>query len=220
MQVIRPRLVPVKFCCLSAGLRAALLLLLVAPYLSSLPAWGQGSNLAQTAVVFYGDRHLGESLWTTLFDAFRAEAAEERQEYPLPENFELVRASELAKGQEFGGLIEVRLIGRCDVAEQAYRPLPKGPLGWVVRASGEIQPFIYVDCGRLAHYLGPATQGLNEDQRAAAMARAISRVAIHEWIHIDTQSAQHEGHGVRQAELSSHDLIHDLAGTSRIPGGR
>jgi hypothetical protein len=149
-------------------------------------------------------------MWTPLFEAFRSEAAEERLDYPLPEEFTLVQGSEVAAGQDFSAVVEVRLIGRCDVAEQAYRPLPRGPLGWVVRASGEIQPFIYVDCGRLAQYLGPATLGMNEDQRRAAMARAISRIAIHEWIHIETQSGRHEGHGIRQAELARQDLIRGL----------
>jgi hypothetical protein len=174
---------------------------------SALTAAGQGSNQAGTAVVFYADPHVAQQIWAPLFNAFRAEVADERREYPLPEQFMPVRAADLAVGQEFTDIVEVRLIGRCDVAEQAYRPLPRGPLGWVVRASGEVQPFIYVDCERLAQYLGPATLGMTADQRIAAMARAISRITIHEWIHIDTQSATHESRGIRQAELTDRDLI-------------
>ncbi|MBV8630467.1 MAG: hypothetical protein JOZ83_06050 [Silvibacterium sp.] len=210
----RPRLFGVKFPFGLAGLRLGLLL--VVPIgVCPVRAAGQGPGAAETAVVFYADRHTAEPMWGRLFEAFRAEVAEERQEYPLPEDFMAVRASELKAGQEFADVIEVRLIGRCDVAEQAYRALPKGPLGWVVRASGEIQPFIYVDCGRLAQYLGPAALGMNEDQRRSAMGRAISRVAIHEWIHIETQSARHESKGIGQAELNSRELT-----GSRIPGGR
>ena len=218
--MIRPRLFGVNFRFGAARLRLISLLLVVSPLLCPRIAAGQGSNQAETAVVFYADRHIAEPMWAPLFEAFRAEVAEERREYPLPEDFEPVRASALAVGQEFADVIEVRLIGRCDVAEQAYRSLPKGPLGWVVRASGEIQPFIYVDCSRLAQYLGPVALGMSEDQRRAAMARAISRIAVHEWIHIDSQSARHEGHGIRQAELSSRELIQDLTGSLRIPGGR
>jgi hypothetical protein len=218
MHMIRPRLFRVKFRFCPAGLRLIFLLLVVPFAICPRHASGQGSS--QTAVVFYADPHVAEPMWASLFDAFRAEVAEERQEYPLPEDFALVRATALATGQEFAGIVEVRLIGRCDVAEQAYRPLPHGPLGWVVRTSGEIQPFIFVDCARVAQYLGPSTLGLNENQRRAAMARAISRIAIHEWIHIDTQSDRHESRGIRQPELTSQDLIHDLIGSSRIPGGR
>jgi hypothetical protein len=220
MRALQPRLVRVTFRFGSAGFRIASLLLVVVLVLSPRTMSGQGANLAQTAVVFYGDRHVAEPMWPVLFEAFRTEVAEESRNYPLPENFEPVQASALTSGQEFDDVVEVRLIGRCDVAEQAYRPLTRGPLGWVKRISGEIQPFIYVDCDRLAQYLGPSTLGMSEDQRSVAMARAISRVAIHEWIHIETQSGRHESHGIRQAELTSGDLIQDLIGTSGAPGGR
>ena len=218
MQVIRLRLSGVKCGCRWARFSSWIASFLLAVPVLVLPpiTTGQASSQIKTAVVFYADPRVAETLWAPLFDAFRAQVAEERQEYPLPEDFDLIRASTLEAGQEFPDLIEVRLVGRCDVAEQAYRPLSRGPLGWVVRASGEIQPFIYVDCGRLAQYLGPVELGMNEVQRRAAMATAISRVAIHEWIHIETQSGNHENRGLRQAELNSHDLI----GTSRIPGGR
>lgn len=219
MPVDALRLSGVKCCCCRPGLalRPVVFLLLVVPVaLSCRVAAAQGSDHTGTAVVFYADPHVAEPTLAPLFDAFRAEVAQERQEYPLPENFELVRASELSAGQDFDNVVEVRLIGRCDVAEQAYRPLLHGPLGWVMRASGEIQPFIYVDCDRLAQYLGPATLGMNEDQRTKTMARAISRIAIHEWIHIDTQSGRHQGCGIRQPELSSRELI----GVRHGPGGR
>jgi hypothetical protein len=191
-------------------------LLLVCAVFFALTAAAQGSSHAGTAVVFYADPNVAEPMWVPLFNAFRAEVADERREYPLPEDFVPMRAGALTRGQDFSNIVEVRLIGRCDVAEQAYRPLPPGPLGWVVRASGEIQPFIYVDCERLSQYLGPAILGMNSDQRSAAMVRAISRVAVHEWIHIDTQSGKHEAHGIRQAELTGRDLI----GPSKAPGGR
>ena len=168
----------------------------------------QGSNEAETAIVFYADAKVEAAIWPSLAATFRSEVAEENREYPLPALFEPMRASSLASGGEYADIIEVRLIGRCDVAEQAYRPLAPGPLGWVVRVSGEIQPFIYVDCVRLAQYLGPATLGMNEGQRRTAMARAISRVVIHEWIHIDSQSSRHESRGIRQAELNSRELIY------------
>jgi hypothetical protein len=216
MQVLRPRLFRVKFDFGPAGLCVLSLLLMVCLVFPVGTAAGQRSSPGETAIIFYANPQVTEQLWKPLFDAFRAEVARERQDYPLPEDFEPLRATSFAVGREFGEIIEVRLIGRCDVAEQAWRPLPPGPLGWVVRASGEIQPFIYVDCGRLAQYLGPAMLGLNENQRMSAMARAISRIAIHEWIHIDSQSGRHQSRGIRQAELSGRNLV-DSGGS---PGGR
>jgi hypothetical protein len=82
----------------------------------------------------------------------------------------------------------------------------------VLDVSGEIQPFVYINCDRVAQFLNPTTLGMNDDQRREAMARAISRIAIHEWIHIDAQSARHASHGIRQAELSGAELTGGSAG--------
>jgi len=214
------RLSRVKLRCCWAGSASRLalisfLLVVSVCLLSSPVAAGQGSNQGETAIVFYADPRVEASIWPLLVDVFHSEVAHEESDYPLPEDVELVRASSLAQGQEFGRIIEVRLIGRCDVVEQAYRPMQRGPLGWVLQVSGEIQPFIFVNCARLAQFLDPATLGMSEQQRSEAMARAISRVAIHEWIHIDAQTARHEDHGIRQAELSSGDLT-----TAAGAGGR
>lgn len=169
-----------------------------------------------TAIVFYADRDVQDTLWPGLFEAFQREVAREERDYPLPLDAHPIKASSLEPGQEFAQVIEVRLIGRCDVVQQAYRPLRRGPLGWVLRVSGEVQPFVYVDCARLAQVLNPKTLGMNEEQRKNAMAQAIARIAIHEWIHIDKQSGDHETHGIRKPELSAEDLT----GTSRVVGGR
>jgi hypothetical protein len=169
-----------------------------------------------TAIVFYADPEVQDSMWPAIFDAFQSEVAREEQDYSLPADAQLIKASSLAPGEEFAHVIEVHLIGRCDVVQQAYRPLPPGPLGWVLRVSGEVQPFIFVDCARIAQFLDPTTLGMSGQQRSEAMARAVSRVAIHEWIHVEAQSARHEDHGIRRAELSAYDLT----GGSGGKGGR
>jgi hypothetical protein len=188
-------------------------LLLVFPVLvSPRAAAAQGSNEIETAVVFYADPGVEASVWPSLVDAFRNEVLQEANEYPLPTDAEPIRGSSVAQGQEFGKIIQVHLIGRCDVVEQAQRPVTRGPLGWVLDVSGEIQPFVYINCDRVAQFLNPTTLGMNDDQRREAMARAISRIAIHEWIHIDAQSARHASHGIRQAELSGAELTGGSAG--------
>ncbi len=169
-----------------------------------------------TAIVFYADHDVQDTMWPGLFDAFQREVAREEREYPLPADAQPIQATSFEPGQEFAQIIEVRLIGRCDVVQQAYRPLRRGPLGWVLRVSGEVQPFVYVDCARLAQVLNAKTLGMNEEQRKNAMAEAISRITIHEWIHINSQSGDHESHGIRKPELSADDLT----GTSRVSGGR
>jgi hypothetical protein len=176
-------------------------------FLSSQIAAAQSVNQAETAVVFYADPGVEAAVWPSLAEAFYRELVRAESEYALPLNARPIQASSLVEGEEFGKIIQVHLIGRCDVAQQAERTLARGPLGWVLEVSGEIQPFVYVDCARVAQFLDPATLGMDDAQRKEAMARAISRIAIHEWIHIDAQTSRHENHGIRQAELTSRELI-------------
>jgi hypothetical protein len=146
-------------------------------------------------------------VWPAIADAFRRETARESSEYSLPADLQLLPATALQPHPEFGRVVQVHLRGRCDVAEQAYRPLGRGPLGWVLDVSGEIQPFVYVDCERLVQILNPKTLGMNDAERADAMATAIARITVHEWLHITLQSTAHTAHGIRRAELSANDLV-------------
>ena len=102
----------------------------------------------------------------------------------------------------------VKLLGRCDVLPQSEHP-SRGPLGWVPLVSGTIQPFISIDCARIADVLRPAAAGLNKQDRQYMMDQAIAHVLIHEWNHIATQSTRHSSHGISQAYLSVNDLIEE-----------
>jgi hypothetical protein len=160
------------------------------------------------ALVIYFSNPESESVWTALVDAFPREAA--REGSAMPANLQLVAASMLGPHAEFGKLVQVHLSGRCDVPEQAFHPIERGPLGWVPEVAGEIQPFVYVDCERLAQYLGPKLLGMNAGQRRQAMVTAIARIMVHEWLHITLQTAQHTNHGIRRAELTVNDLVQPL----------
>ena len=206
--------VKLRWCWTGAATRLNIvsLLLAVPVLISPRVSQAQGSNEIETAVVFYADAGVEASVWPSLVDAFHNEVVREASDYPLPTDVEPIRGSSVIEGQEFRKIIQVHLIGRCDVVEQAERPVPRGPLGWVLDVSGDIQPFVYINCDRVAQFLNPTTLGMNNDQRREAMARAISRIAIHEWIHIDAQSARHASHGIRQAELSGAELTGGPAG--------
>lgn len=214
MDAIRLSRVKLRWCWTGFATRLNLvsLLLAVPVLISPRVSLAQGSDQIETAVVFYADPGVEDAVWPSLVDAFHSEVVREANEYPLPTDVEPVRGSSVQQGQEFGKIIQVHLIGRCDVVEQAEHPVPRGPLGWVLDVSGEIQPFVYISCDRIAQFLNPTTLGMNDVQRREAMAHAISRIAIHEWIHIDAQSAQHESHGIRQAELSGAELTGGSAG--------
>lgn len=165
------------------------------------------------AVVVYFSNPASERVWPAVDAAFAEELAQRGGELMLPANLLLVTSSSLHLNSEFGRLITVHLQGRCDVAEQAFRPVGRGPLGWVPEVSGEIQPFVYVNCDRLAQYLRPRLLGMNDDQRNNAMGTAIARIMLHEWLHITLQTAEHTSHGIRRAELSANDLITPVAPT-------
>jgi hypothetical protein len=175
--------------------------------LLTLRADAQGTGQLRPAVVFYFDTPASAGIWPSIAQAFGREALDERQNYPLPADVELLPASALHPGSEFSQVIQVHLLGRCDVAEQAFRPLGPGPLGWVRNVSGEIQPFVSVDCARLAQFLDAKVLGMDDQQRVAAMSTAIARITIHEWLHITLQSATHTDHGIRRAELTPDDLV-------------
>jgi hypothetical protein len=163
-----------------------------------------------SAIVFYADRQVSESLWTPLFSAIQEDLAAEdlgAANHLLARNPRLLRSSELVTGEEFSNVIEVKLVGRCDVVQQAYRPLKPGPLGWVLRVQGAIQPYIYVDCTRIAQVLNPTTLGLSNDARTRAMSQAIAHVLVHEWIHIATQNVGHTPHGISEAQLTASRLV-------------
>jgi hypothetical protein len=166
------------------------------------------------AIVFLAQPQISEQFWPVLFQSLREDLEAGTGELPddlvLDRKPRLLRREDLVRGVQAASVIEVKLLGRCDVLPQADRPWRRAsadPLGWVQRASGEIQPFIFIDCERLAQVLRQATLGLNQEERRQAMIHAIAHVLIHEWIHIVTQSSSHSAHGITRASLSVRELI-------------
>ena len=164
------------------------------------------AHATENTIVFYADKQVSETLWQPLFSAIQEDLAKEN--YGLADRSpRLLRGSEVYPGQEFSSIVEVKLLGRCDVPQQAYRPLKPGPLGWVLRIHGQIQPFIYVDCTRMAQVLDPTTLGMSGEKRTRAMSQAIAHVLVHEWLHIATQNAGHTAHGISEAQLTPSTLV-------------
>jgi hypothetical protein len=172
---------------------------------AAIPAPPLDTQQAGTAVVFYAQPETSEDFWPILFQVVRVDLAEGGAE--LEQNPVLIRASTDLLGVSFSRIISIKLLGRCDGLPQAYHAQARGPLGWVLLVSGKIQPFVSIDCTRIAQVLRPATAGLNDKGRQYAMAQAVAHVLIHEWMHIATQSSAHAAHGIRQANLSVSELI-------------
>lgn len=177
--------------------------------LFSFPAISRAQNSGST-IVFYADKQVSDTLWAPLFSAVKEDLADEdfgMANHAIDHSPRLLRNSELVSGEEFTDVIQVKLLGRCDVVQQAYRPLKPGPLGWVLSVQGQIQPYIYIDCTRMAQVLNPTTLGLSSDARIRAMSQAISHVLVHEWIHIATQNGGHTAHGISEAQLTAARLV-------------
>ena len=152
-------------------------------------------------------------MWPSLFQIVRADLASGAGELSdgvaLDKDPTLVRGSDDLRGMTFSHIISVKLLGRCDFLAQTDGTEVTGPLGWVLLVSGKIQPYVSIDCTRLAQVLRPAVAGLNKEERHYAMMQAIAHVLIHEWIHIATQSDAHGRRGIMQAYLSANQLIED-----------
>ena len=190
----------------SHGTRLVLPLLLVWAWTVALYAQQSG-----TAIVFYAQPQVSEDMWPSLLQIVRADLASGAGDLSngvaLDKDPTLVRGNDDLRGVTFSHIVSVKLLGRCDVLPQTNRPEQTGPLGWVLLVSGKIQPYVSIDCTRIAQVLRPAVAGLNKEDRRYAMMQAIAHVLIHEWIHISTQSDAHGGRGVMQAYLSANQLI-------------
>jgi hypothetical protein len=166
-----------------------------------------------TAVIFYAQLQINDDLWPDLLQSLRADLAAGIGEAPngfaLQQNPAYFRGNDLALEINFSRVIIVKLLGHCDVLPQSDRPSLDGPLGWVLMVSGTIQPYIFVDCARIAQALRATSLGLNKYENRHEIAQAIAHVVIHEWIHIATQSPAHGAHGITKQFLSPAELTAD-----------
>lgn len=167
------------------------------------------STAPHTTVVFFPDHPLPKSQWPSLFEAIRSVLAEVAAESPAIDlDAELVEGDSWVPGRPVEASLSVYLHGDCNSRLQPPRGYPDGAtLGWVWQRRGSIEPFIHVDCTSIGQVLEPGIYWFSNEQRIHAMAGAIARVIVHEWIHIATQSAGHSGQGVAKAHFGIDDLL-------------
>jgi hypothetical protein len=131
------------------------------------------------------------------------------------EHFKLLAGSvqwitrdEFRKGMEFQRGYQILLLGDCKMTADSRNQDPsRGPLGWVLMVSDQIQPFVYVDCDRVREMLRRDLRDKATAERRRIFARAILRIVVHEMTHIATQSPLHEARGLQKAQVSSSDLL-------------
>ena len=119
-----------------------------------------------------------------------------------------ITRDEFQKGMEFKRGYQILLRGDCRMAApSSSQEQPRGPLGWVLMVNDQIQPFVYVDCDRVAQMLHRDLRDKTIAERRRILAHAISRIVVHEMTHIVTQSSRHDASGLQKAHVSSSDLL-------------
>jgi hypothetical protein len=119
-----------------------------------------------------------------------------------------ITQDEFQKGLESKRGYEILLRGDCTMAAPSTnQKQPRGPLGWVLLVEDRIQPFVYVDCDRVRQMLYRDLQDKTTAERRRLLARAVSRIIVHEMTHIVTQSSRHGASGLEKARVSSSDLL-------------
>jgi hypothetical protein len=160
------------------------------------------------ALVVFTDQRMPEDEWaavsTALHQGFVNLALET---HSLPAGFDVVRGDALLPGVQFDAAVSIYLHGDCRLMAQPGQYTVSGALGWVLRDHGSIAPFIHVDCARISEILGQHVLGMNHAARNAAMGEAISRVVLHEWLHISTQNSSHTRDGISKSVFGYKDLI-------------
>jgi hypothetical protein len=185
----------------------SLLLLAGALFSGSISAQSPSESTPQATLIIFADKPMHDAQWASLFAEFRrGQTILAATASSLSGEIDLKRGDQLAPGSEVKSPIVVHLHGSCTLLPRP-RYVVVGPIGWVPRVKGHIQPFVNVDCDRIVAMLGPLALAMNHNRRNTVMGEAIARVILHEWIHFSTQSAAHSDHGVSKSEFTVADLL-------------
>jgi len=96
-------------------------------------------------------------------------------------------------------VVAVRFTGSCEWKwTTSARPV-SGALAWTARVDGELQPFITLDCPRIAALAGVPSYAL--------LGQALGRVLAHELYHYLTQQTAHTHTVLFRADFRPRDLL-------------
>jgi hypothetical protein len=196
-----------------------LALFMIAPLLSAAqqPVSQAKEAAPPTTLIVFARHPLHDDQWEALFAALRRGVADAADgESPLPSHLDLIRGTDIVPGLRVDDPISVYLEGDCTLVPRE-RSVTIGALGWVLQEHGVIGPYIHVECGQIAQILGPLALGMNWSRRDMVMGEAITRVILHEWTHIATQSATHTKQGIAKSSFGLKDLLADDETIRRDP---
>jgi hypothetical protein len=193
---------------------------------------------AQTTLAIFTDpkaHQLTNQQWEAIAVALREELVSDSPEIQSlagkaagadsNSQIQIILGDRITPGLSVQNSITVFLHGDCTILPH---PPPivfpdtqvSGALGWVNDDHGRIQPFIHVQCNRLAQMLAAKAYGVNRGQRDQLMAVAIARVILHEWLHVATQSQHHSNSGLLKAQFSPADLLAGTGHSASQRGGK
>jgi hypothetical protein len=161
-------------------------------------------------VIVYPERQMPEAQWAALMQDLQqgfTDLAVATRFTPVP--VDIIRGDTLQQHVPVDAAVAIYLHGECTLVAQPDQSVPQGALGWVLREHGKIAPFIHVNCARIRDMLGPSALWMKGDRRPLAMAQAIARVVLHEWIHFAGQTAAHQASGLSKSNFGVADLIPD-----------
>jgi hypothetical protein len=212
---MKPRTVPVELQQRQARTRVVrftLMALLLVQWIAAAVHVKAAVVLAQPriTVIVYPERPMPEAEWTALLQDLQqgfTNLALEARFTPVP--VDIIRGDTLQQHVPVDAAVAIYLHGECTLLGQPDQSVPQGALGWVLRDHGKIAPFIHVNCARIRDMLGPSALWMKGDRRTLAMAEAIARVVLHEWIHVARQSAAHQSSGLSKGGFGVADLIPD-----------
>lgn len=177
----------------------------------------EAETMQRTTLIVFTRHPLRESQWHALFAELRRGIGDSgEKELPDVEQVDLMRGTDVHPGLRVDRPIIVTLEGDCTLLPRA-RTTTMGALGWVLRAHGVIAPYIHVQCDQIVQVLGPLALGMSRERRDTVMGEAMTRVILHEWVHIATQSAKHEKGGVAKSTFGMRDLLVEDEALKRDP---
>jgi hypothetical protein len=150
--------------------------------------------------------------WAALENALAAE--DSRNAVEMPElaayRLQLIRGDQIVAGISVQQSITVSVNGDCFSTPSPFlEGHPSiGVLGWVMRKRERaIEPFIHIECDHILQLLQPRIATMSREQQRRVMAIAMSRVILHEWNHIETQSSHHKERGLTKSAFTAEDLM-------------
>jgi hypothetical protein len=145
---------------------------------------------------------------TALWPALKSELEQSKIQKLLGGSVVWMPRAEFQESMEFRRIYQIKLLGDCRMeAPSDNQDVPGMPLGWVFMVNEHIQPFVYVDCDRLAQMLYRELRNKPSAERKRILSRAISRTVGHEMTHIVTQSPLHAAGGLQKAHITPYDLL-------------